>query len=76
MTTKKVEFDVPTMHCGSCALSIGMMLDNTEGVVSNKVRYATKNAVVEYDTSATSPQKIAAAIEQVGYKAKAKSVSK
>jgi copper chaperone CopZ len=50
------------MTCGSCATAVKIVLRKTPGVKDAKVSYEEKRADVTYDPSATSPQKIAAAI--------------
>lgn len=37
------------MHCGSCAVSIEMLLANQPGVKSAKVKFNDKKATVEFD---------------------------
>ena len=60
------------MHCGGCATGIAAMLKRTEGVLKADVSYEERRAVVSYDAAKTSPEKIVAAIERMGYKAEIK----
>lgn len=66
---QQVVLTVSGMHCGSCATGITAMLKRTEGVLEGKVSYETREAVVDYDASKTSPERIVAVIEKMGYKA-------
>jgi mercuric ion binding protein len=60
------------MHCGSCATGIRAMLQRTEGVLKADVSYEERRALVDYDPAKTSPDKIVAAVEKMGYKAEIK----
>jgi mercuric ion binding protein len=68
----QVTLAISGMHCSSCAEGINAMLKRTEGVVKTDVSYEDRQAVVDYDEAKTSPEKIVAAIEKIGYKAKIK----
>lgn len=68
----KVELTISGMHCESCADGIKAMLKRTEGVLAAEVSYERREAVVEYDPAKTSPDKIVAAVEKLGYKAAVK----
>ena len=46
--------------------------DYLEGVLAAEVSYERREAVVEYDPAKTSPEKIVAAVEKLGYKAAVK----
>ena len=48
------------------------MLVRTEGVSKAEVSYDERRARVEYDPAKTSPDKIVAVIEKMGYKAEVK----
>ncbi len=59
--------DVTTLHiegmtCGSCATAVRHVIKKIEGVKDAKVSYQDKKAVVTYDASKVTPQKIAGAI--------------
>lgn len=71
-TPSKVQLTISGMHCGSCADGIQAMLKRTEGVLAAEVNYENREAVVEYDPTKTSPEKIVAAVEKLGYKAAVK----
>jgi Cu+-exporting ATPase len=65
---KKI-FSIKGMHCASCVLIIEKSLKNIEGVSDASVNLVTEKAVVEYDSSKTTDEKIISAVANVGYKA-------
>lgn len=67
-----VTLTVSGMHCGGCAEGITAMLKRTDGVIKADVSYEDGQAIVDYDPAKTSPEKIIATIEKIGYKAKIK----
>ena len=71
--TERVLIGVEGMYCDSCAAGIRAMLKRTSGVVSAEVSYQRKEAVVDYDPEKVTPEKIAEAINNLGYKAKVRS---
>ncbi|MCH8741668.1 heavy-metal-associated domain-containing protein [Patescibacteria group bacterium] len=71
--TKKVQFSIEGMHCGSCAAGIKMVLDNTDGVLSASADWDSKNGEVEYDEEKIKLEDILKAIGELGYKATPKS---
>lgn len=60
---------IPSMDCAACALNIQSVLKRQAGVTSAQVSFNTKEAVVQYDATKLSPEKIIAAIDQTGFKA-------
>lgn len=70
--TRRVVLAVSGMYCGSCASGIKAMLKRTDGVTSAEVSYAKKEAVMDFDPSKTSTEKIIEAIANLGYTAKRK----
>lgn len=46
------------MTCGSCATAVRHVVKNIDGVKDAKVSYQEKKAVVTYDASRVTPQKI------------------
>jgi mercuric ion binding protein len=68
----EVTLAVSGMHCESCAKGISSMLKRTDGVLRADVRYDTREAIVQYDASKTTPEKITSVIEDMGYKATVK----
>lgn len=61
-------FRVEGMHCGSCAVSTGMILKSLKGVVSARVDYDTKSAQMEYDDAQVGPVDMNQALEGLGYR--------
>lgn len=60
---------IPSMDCAPCALNIQSVLKKQAGVHQAQVSFNTKEAVVQYDATKLSPEKIIAAIDQTGFKA-------
>jgi mercuric ion transport protein len=60
---------IPSMDCAACALNIQSVLKKQAGVQQAQVSFDTKEAVVQYDATKLSPEKIMAAIDQTGFKA-------
>jgi len=60
---------IPSMDCAACALNIQSVLQKQAGVQQAQVSFDTKAAVVRYDATKLSPEKIIAAIDQTGFKA-------
>lgn len=60
---------IPSMDCAACALNIQSVLKKQPGVQQAQVGFDTKEAVVQYDATKLSPEKIIAAIDQTGFKA-------
>jgi len=56
------------MDCGSCAVSIEMLLKNQPGVKSAKVSFDDKEAVIEFDDSEFRQKEVEKIINQMGYK--------
>jgi copper chaperone len=70
--TERVVIAIEGMHCGGCASGVKAMLKRTPGVVSADVSFEQKEAKVEFNSSATSREKIVEAINNMGYKASVK----
>ena len=60
---------IPAMDCAACALNIESVLKKQAGVEQARVSFDTKEAVVQYDATKVSPEKIITAIDQTGFKA-------
>lgn len=71
--TKKIQFSIEGMHCGSCAAGIKMVLDNTGGVLNATADWDSKSGGVEYDDEKIKLEDILKVIEELGYKATPKS---
>lgn len=63
--TKK--FSIEGMNCGSCAVSIEMLLNNQPGIKSTKVSFEKKEAVIEFDDAEFNLKEIEKIIKQMGY---------
>ena len=70
MPVTKKHFTIKGIHCGCCALSVGMILRTVNGVTSARVDFDTKLADVEYDDALASVVTINKAIEGLGYQLK------
>jgi copper chaperone CopZ len=60
---------IPSMDCPACAVSIQTVLRKQAGIITASVNYATKESVVQYDTTKLASEKIIAAIDATGFKA-------
>ncbi len=65
--TAEVEFAVSGMTCGSCAARVEKALGRHDGVVGAGVNFATGTAVVTFDPSQVSPERLSAAVDKIGY---------
>jgi len=63
----KQTFPALNMGCAGCALNIEKALNKSEGVVHAAVNFAAATAMVEYDSSVTSPESLRAAVQNAGY---------
>ena len=68
-THETVTIPVHGMSCGGCTASVQRALARHPGVASAAVSLAEKNATVEFDPAATSPDALVQAIRAVGYDA-------
>jgi copper chaperone CopZ len=66
----KKKFAVEGMHCGTCAVSVGMILKNLKGVVSARAEFESKTAEVEYDSDQVGLTEMSSAVEGLGYRLK------
>ncbi|UZJ52709.1 hypothetical protein CBS101457_002029 [Exobasidium rhododendri] len=62
-------FKVGGMTCGACVETIERMLRQQEGIYSVSVALLAEKAVVEYDGSRWTPEKIAEEIDDMGFEA-------
>lgn len=60
---------ISSMDCAACALNIQSVLRKESGVQHAQVSFDTKEAVVRYDATRISPEKVIAVIDQTGFKA-------
>lgn len=68
MTIIRKVFRVKGMHCGSCAVSTGMILKNLKGVKSARADYDSCSAEVEYDDALVGLAQMNQALEGLGYR--------
>ena len=66
---KKLKLSITGMHCGSCAASIRMGLEDA-GASKASVDFSTGKAVVEFNSSKSSEKKLLDAVKEAGYSAK------
>jgi copper chaperone CopZ len=71
-TEKVATLQIEGMTCGSCAIAVKRVLTKVDGVKTAAVSYEKNNAVVSYDPTKVTPEKIARAVEEKlpTYKAK------
>lgn len=60
--TSTATLHIEGMTCVGCETAVKLVLKKTPGVISAKVSYEEKRAVVTYDPGQTTPPKIAAAV--------------
>ena len=67
MPQTKKRFAIEGLHCGNCAVSVGMILRTVKGVTSARADFDTKTADVEYDDALASVATMNKALEGLGY---------
>lgn len=70
VTLATASIRVEGMTCGGCAASVHQALAKREGVKSVEVSLEKKQAIVKYDPTKVTPEQLAEAINQTGFKAK------
>ncbi|MFZ5593992.1 MAG: heavy-metal-associated domain-containing protein [Pseudomonadota bacterium] len=68
MAIVRKNFVVEGMHCGSCAVSIGMIIKNLKDVKSARADYDARSAEVEYDDAEVGLAQMNQALEGLGYR--------
>ncbi|MBI4828641.1 MAG: heavy-metal-associated domain-containing protein [Nitrospinae bacterium] len=68
MTTKTIAIE--GMSCGHCVQWISQALMKVEGVQNARVSIENQNAIVDYDETRATPDKMKSAIEMAGYTVK------
>jgi len=66
-TTKIEKLNISGMHCASCALLIKKSIQTVPGVEDVSVNYATKKAVIKYDSTKSTLDNLKSAIVSSGY---------
>ncbi len=64
----RVELDVTGMTCGSCAARVERTLGRQAGVEQAGVNFATGRATIAFDPAAVDVDRLAAAVEKIGYR--------
>ncbi len=64
---KKSKFDIQGMTCSACQAHVQKALEKTDGVKSVNVNLLKNNAVVEYDESVCTADRLSAAVADAGY---------
>ena len=64
---KTITLSVPGMNCASCPLTVQKSLKKLEGVMSAKVTFKDKKAVVQYNPLKVVPENLIAATTNSGY---------
>jgi Cu2+-exporting ATPase len=67
MAVIKQVFPVTGMSCASCAASIEKVIIAQKGIGSVGVNYANSNALIEYDETLVTPEKIKSVVKAAGY---------
>lgn len=67
-----VTLDVPGMTCSSCPITVKKSLTKVDGVQQVKTSFEKKEAVVTFDDTKTSVEKLSLATANAGYPAKPK----
>ena len=62
-----VTLTVPTMDCSTCPITIKAALVRVPGVISAKVSYPRREAVIVYDDAKTSIDELKKATSDAGY---------
>lgn len=65
-----VTIQIEGMTCGGCAVCVHQALAQREGVKAVEVSFEKKRAIVKYDPVKVTPEQLAEAINQIGFKAK------
>lgn len=62
-----VILDLPTMNCATCPITVKKALTRVEGVTKAEVSYQAKQAVVTFEDTRTSADKLIEATTNAGY---------
>jgi len=76
MSNTKIEkLNISGMHCASCALLIKKSIQTVPGVEDVSVNYATKKAIIKYDSEKSTVNNLKSAVVSAGYNVSEKSAS-
>jgi len=65
--TQTVTLSVPGMTCAACPFTVKAALSKVQGVSKTAVNFEKREAVVTFDDTKTSVQKLTQATENAGY---------
>ncbi len=68
-TSQTVVIHIEGMDCPACTTAIRIALKKLDGVKDAKVSFTDKQAVVEYAPTKVTPERLADAVNKLGYKA-------
>lgn len=66
---REATIPIEGMSCGSCVARVKRSLKSMDGVVDVEVSLEHRNAVVRFDQAKTTPERLVAAINDLGYTA-------
>jgi len=69
-TTAEIQILISGMHCASCVARVEEKLSSLPGVLKANVNLAVEKAFVTYDPARIQPAQVAAAIDELGYRAR------
>jgi cation-transporting ATPase V len=69
--SERCELVVEGMTCASCAARVERVLSRQVGVIEARVNFATHRATVGYDPAVVDVSRLGAAVERLGYRARA-----
>ena len=67
MASKRTQLKITGMHCAACANRIERRLQETEGVDTAAVNFATEQATVVFDPSQVTSDDLAQVVVRTGY---------
>ena len=68
ISTEKISLPVEGMTCASCVARVEKTVGKFDGVSAVNVNLATEKVTMEYDPSVVDLKKLAATVEEIGYK--------
>lgn len=70
--TQSVTLAVKGMHCGTCPITVRLLLKNQAGVSKVEIDAKAQTAKVEFDDAKVTPEALAKAVTEAGYPANVK----
>ncbi|MCS7116974.1 MAG: heavy metal translocating P-type ATPase, partial [Nitrososphaerales archaeon] len=67
MKKEKIVLKIEGMHCASCANNIERELSRLRGIIDASVSFATKDAIISYNSEEIDEEGIKKAIKRIGY---------